>query len=177
MAKKPRKVGNQAVARRLAGLPPKGPLPAVGTPERKAYRSGLRAVQRAAKRPGAVNPKTGKAYERRAGKRAKEARAQIAKERRLLRNKSVTLLGVTATVTINNDPRYRRRRAFGDISLTRAGYRKFLSGDAAAMEILEEYLGGEGGFDSAPGVQSFEISNIEAAGAQAGGQAEDDDDG
>jgi hypothetical protein len=167
MAKRPRPpTVKEEVARRLAGLPARGKLPELGTQARKAYRSAQRAAQRAAKKPGQVNPKTGKAYQMRVGAKVSTTRAQIAKERRLARKKSVTLKNVTAMVTINDDPRYRRRRSFGDISLSGAGYRRFIRQEITAMDILTEHLGREAGFDDAAGIASYDISDVRAADAE-----------
>jgi hypothetical protein len=148
----------------MAGLPKPGrkaaKLPAKGTAERRAYETAMRAMQRAG-RAGQINPRTGKAYQTRAGKaRIEKAVEAIRTERRLGRRKSVTLK-VTALVMINRDPRYTRRRTMPDVTLSGAGYRKIAAGDAEALDVLADHLAEESGLAGAPGIASLDISDIE----------------
>jgi hypothetical protein len=148
----------------MAGLPKPArkaaKLPAKGTTERKAYDTAMRALQRAS-RAGQINPRTGKAYQTRAGKaRIEKAIEAIRTERRLGRRKSVTLK-ITAVVMINGDPRYMRRRTMPDVTLSGAGYRKIADGDPEALDALADHLGEESGLASAPGVADFDIFEIE----------------
>ena len=77
--------GRGTLARRIAGLGP-GKLPAEGTAARKRYNSAMRSLQRAEK-AGQVNPRTGRPYQARPGKRIEEIGKALRRERRLLRRR------------------------------------------------------------------------------------------
>jgi hypothetical protein len=159
--------GRGALARQLAGLPAKGPLPPLGTPERTRYRSASRAIQRA-EAGGKVNPKTGKPVQARKSARVYEAgEAAAAKERRR-HKKTLTLRNVQVRTTINGDKRYQRVRGIGDVTVTQAQYRwiqRFADDDdEAAGELLTELMTSLSpkldDLAGAPGVQMLDVSDL-----------------
>jgi hypothetical protein len=156
--------GRGALARRIAGLGP-GKLPAEGTAARKRYNSAMRSLQRAEK-AGQVNPRTGRPYQARPGKRIEEIGKALRRERSLLRRRGITLRNVSATTTINGNPDYSRVRSFGDVTLTRAEFRQILRARNAGRKDEADALIGDKLAESrrlvgAPGILSVEISDIE----------------
>jgi hypothetical protein len=159
--------GREALARQLAGLPAKGPLPKMGTPERTAYRSASRAIQRA-EAAGKVNPKTGKPVQSRPGRRVEEAGEAIAERKRRRRKKTVTLRNARVRTRINGEPRYDRIRALGDVEVTQAQYRWIMAfrddEDEGAIELLTELMTSLSpkmdDLAAAPGVYTLDISDL-----------------
>jgi hypothetical protein len=149
----------------MAGIGP-GKLPARGTSDRKRYDSAMRSLQRAEK-AGLINPRTGRPYQARPGKRIEEIGSALRRERQLLRRRTVTLRNVSATTTINRNPDYSRVRSFGDVTLTRAEFRQILRARNAGRTDEADALIGDKLAESrrlvgAPGIATVEINDIES---------------